>query len=443
MKKTRPISVLLAFSFLLSSSGLLGCRIEPGATPSPSSVDVVSAGEAIVEATGKVVPVRWADLGFSTNGSVKEVFVNEGERVTANQVLATLDAPGLESAVEQAETAVRIAEAQLAKLEAGASVEQVRSAEIGVSLAQDRVAAAKMAAKVAQSSIRIAETALGAAQATLKQVQTGPTADELEVARQNVELAKAQLYSVQGQRDAAGGRRGKPGYQDGSYEAAEGQVMAGETSVTIAELSRRILAVGARDVDVAVVQAQVEQARAALEVARVQAQAAQQQVSVANRQVRQAQAQLDIVRAPARQEDLALARAQVAQAKATVDGAKAMLEKTLLRAPFAGTIGEMNLRQGEYMIMGVPVIALGQLSSFRVETTDLDEIDIARVAEGSEVTLMFDALPDMQMRGTVEQIALKAGAGSGGTVYKTIITFEQTDPRLRWGMTAFADIETE
>ena len=59
------------------------------------------------------------------------------------------------------------------------------------------------------------------------------------------------------------------------------------------------------------------------------------------------------------------------------------------------------------------------------------------------VTITFDALPNTTLRGTVESIVLGAGAGAGGTTFKLIIAFGETDPRLRWGMTAFLDIETE
>jgi hypothetical protein len=43
----------------------------------------------------------------------------------------------------------------------------------------------------------------------------------------------------------------------------------------------------------------------------------------------------------------------------------------------------------------------------------------------------------------VQSIALKAGSGSGGTTYKAIIPFDESASRLRWGMTAFGDIQTE
>jgi len=444
MNRSRVL-ILWAFLFLALSPQLIGCRL-PGQEGPPTSVAESEAEEAVevyVEATGEVLPARWASLSFRSSGLVSEVLVEEGQQVKAGQVLARLDSIELEASVQQAKAAVEIARAQLARLEAGPRPVELASAEVAADVARENVQAAELAVEVARTNVIAAQSAVSVAQASLAQVKAGPTADELEVARQSVEMAKAQLYAYQGQRDAVGGGRDKLGYQSGAYEAAEGQVMAGEWAVSIAELQERILAAGARPEQIAVAQAQVGQAQAAVEVAQAQARAAQQQVAIGRQQVRQAQAQVDLLKAPARQEDLAAARARLAQAEAALQGAEAALDRTLLVAPLAGTVTQVDLRVGEQVMMGAPVIVLGDLATLRVETTDLDEYDVARVAQGRTALLSFDALPDVQLRGTVQSIALKSSLGGGGTAFKTIITFDQPEPRLRWGMTAFVDIETE
>lgn len=435
--------VLLGISISLLLCWLpMGCQSQrPTPTEPPFAQDDLAG--AVVPVTGKVLPVRWAELSFGTPAKVAEVMVAEGEIVGAGQVLARLDAHELEAGVAQAEAAVAATKAQAVRLETKARPVDLRGAEVAVELAREGVAAARLAADVASANVGVAESAVSSAEVALKRLKAGPTQDELEVARQNVELAKAQRYAAQGERDAIGGQRHSPLYYPGSYEAAQGRVMMGETSVTIAELSHRILASGARAEDIAVGQAQVANAVAALEAAQAQALAAQQQVTICRRQAEQARAQLALLGAPAREEDLAVARAQVAQAEAALEAARAPLARTRLVAPFAGTVAEVNLRTGEYVMMGVPGVALGDLDDLRVETTDLDEIQVGRVAPGCKVSLTFDALPVVELQGTVQRIALKSGTGAGGTTYKAIITFDETDPRLRWGMTAFADIEAE
>jgi len=437
------LALFCALVSILLGPQLVGCQLQEREPTSVAPTELEETGEAFVEATGKVLPARWANLSFRNPGLVSEVLVEEGEQVEAGQVLARIESSELEAAVDQAEAALDIARAQLARLESGARPVDLGYAEVGADVARENVEAAELAVDVARANAVAAQSAVTVAQASLTQQRAGPTADELEVARQNVEMAKAELYACQGQRDAVGGGRDRLGYQSGSYEAAEGQVMAAEWAVSIAELNQRILKAGARPEQIAVVEAQVRQAEAAADVAKAQEDATQQQVGIARQQVRQAQAEIDLMKAPARDEDLAAARARVSQTAAALKGARAALERTQLVAPLPGTIIEVNLHAGEYVMMGVPIIVLGDLSTLRVETTDLDEIDVARVAEGRKATVTFDALPDMQLEGTIQSIALKSSPGGGGTSFKVIITFDEIDPRLRWGMTAFVDIETE
>jgi HlyD family secretion protein len=115
----------------------------------------------------------------------------------------------------------------------------------------------------------------------------------------------------------------------------------------------------------------------------------------------------------------------------------------MLTAPFEGTVGLVHVREGEEVLPGQTVLVLGDLSDLRVETTDLDEIDVAVVQPGQAVDLTFDALPDKVLPGRVVRVASMATPGQGATTYTVIIDFEETDPALRWGMTAFVDIVTE
>ncbi|MBN1402145.1 MAG: efflux RND transporter periplasmic adaptor subunit, partial [Anaerolineae bacterium] len=156
-----------------------------------------------------------------------------------------------------------------------------------------------------------------------------------------------------------------------------------------------------------------------------------------------AEAELAVAQLGASAEELAVADAQVRQAEASLKRAHQAWGKTELHAPFAGTIAELDLRVGEWVTTGQPRIFLGDLSDLYVETTDLDEIDVARVVPGAAVRLTFDALPDVELSGIVERVALKAGSALGGTAYTVTIAPLEKHPRLRWGMTAFVDIEVK
>jgi HlyD family secretion protein len=137
-----------------------------------------------------------------------------------------------------------------------------------------------------------------------------------------------------------------------------------------------------------------------------------------------------------------LAEARVSNAKEQLSAAKAALEDLELRAPFNGTVSGIEVRASEWVQPGQPVMTLADLHGLRIETTDLNEIDVARIEVGDAVTITFDALPDVEVKGKVTRIASKAAEGSG-VKYPVVIEMDEVPEQLRWGMTAFVDIEVD
>jgi len=343
---------------------------------------------SVVSASGELVPARRASLSYEIGGRAVTINVEEGDVVEAGQVLVQLDATDLEQAVAQAEAALSVAQARLAQVKAGARPEEIASAEAAVTAAQAQLAAA--------------QANLSAAQAELARLQAGARPEEITIAE--IGVARAKTYK----------EMDRPGAE-----------------VSEAAFNARL---AAHDLDLAKAQLDLVKAGAtAQELAQAQAnvKAAEAQVQAAEAAVSQAQARLDLLKAGASEKDIAVSEAQVAQAQAALDAAKAALSKATLTAPFAGTIGAVYVREGEMITPGQPVIVLGDLSTLRVETTDLNEVDVARVKVGQKVDITFDALPERKLMGTVTHIAPMSAVGGGGG----------TD--LRWGMTAFVDIIVE
>jgi multidrug efflux pump subunit AcrA (membrane-fusion protein) len=139
---------------------------------------------------------------------------------------------------------------------------------------------------------------------------------------------------------------------------------------------------------------------------------------------------------------VALAEARLENAKAAVAAAEEKLADLEIRALYDGTISEVNVREGEWVSPGMPIIVLADLKHLRVETTDLNEIDVARVKVDDKVNVTFDALPDVKVTGKVTLISPKSSEGSGVN-YTVVIELDEIPEALRWGMTAFVDIEVE
>jgi multidrug resistance efflux pump len=70
-----------------------------------------------------------------------------------------------------------------------------------------------------------------------------------------------------------------------------------------------------------------------------------------------------------------------------------------------------------------------------VETDDLTEIEVVDVKVGQKVTVVADALPEVEMTGTVEEINQMFEEKRGDITYTVRISLDNPDSRLRWGMT--------
>jgi multidrug resistance efflux pump len=163
-------------------------------------------------------------------------------------------------------------------------------------------------------------------------------------------------------------------------------------------------------------------------------------MTVAQAQLEVVQREVEILKAGPDPEDVRLAEERLVNAKAQLLAAASALRDLEIAAPFAGTISVLYIHDNQYIAPGEPVLLLAELDHLRVETTDLNEIDVARVGVGSSAIVTFDALPDVSVRGKVTRIASKASAGSGVN-YTVLVELDEIPPRLLWGMTAFVDIE--
>jgi len=131
---------------------------------------------------------------------------------------------------------------------------------------------------------------------------------------------------------------------------------------------------------------------------------------------------------------------EVVAAKTRITAIETVLNQSKLFAPFDGVVVETYLNSGEMVTPGAPVVLLADLSTLQVQTTDLNEVDAARIQIGDPVNVTFDALPDVVVAGTVSNIALKNAPGSG-VYFNVVIMLEEIPEQLRWGMSAFVEIK--
>lgn len=136
------------------------------------------------------------------------------------------------------------------------------------------------------------------------------------------------------------------------------------------------------------------------------------------------------------------AEAQVAAAEASLDLASINLGDMELRAPFSGTVIAVEVDLGEEVATDTIIVRLADISQWQIETDDLDELSVVNLDEGDTVTVSFDALPDVQIEGTVIRISQFGEEKQGAITYTAEINLNEFDDRLRWNMTASIRKET-
>ena len=129
-----------------------------------------------VSETGTLKPVKEVSLNFQSAGRIKAIMVKVGDRVTASTTLASLDDSALQTRRIEAEAGLKIAEASLSKLLAGASGEIIAVSRSGINQAQSSVATAKIdldkIKKSVAESIRQAEKTLADLQSSSANTST-------------------------------------------------------------------------------------------------------------------------------------------------------------------------------------------------------------------------------------------------------------------------------
>jgi hypothetical protein len=122
-----------------------------------------------------------------------------------------------------------------------------------------------------------------------------------------------------------------------------------------------------------------------------------------------------------------------------------------VKAPRAGTIVYPTGWNGEKHKVGdsvwrmadiMQIVGLGKM----IGDGKVDEVDIARVAENMPVSLRLDALPDVQLHGSVKSIAKSVGPKSRNDPSKIVklkVAIDATTVPLRPGMRFRGEVETE
>lgn len=145
-------------------------------------------------------------------------------------------------------------------------------------------------------------------------------------------------------------------------------------------------------------------------------------------------------------------RAALDMARAQFDQAQDQYDKTVIRAPISGTVAQLNIEEGEAVMIGTMnysgtvLMVLADMSRMQA-LIDVDEADVVSVALGQPAKVFVDALPDTSFAGHVTNIAYMPtqnvlSATQQTTTFEVEVTLDSTEPALRPGMNVRAEITT-
>lgn len=433
-------------AFLLAALLAAACGAPPA--PTPAAPAVIADDFAII-ADGRVAPAQSLSLSFAAGGKLAEVFFAEGQDVQAGELIAQLEnSAALRAQVASAELELLSAEQALADLHDAAAMIAARAAYDLVQ-ARDAITRAEKDLRNIQNpvserlvdAVSDAQLALETAQANLQLSNVSPEVQAHEQALVATDLAWRAYQNLQAEYDKSNGNLellDLVNQAHANYQSALDAQLALELQIDTAVANQADAAAKAQEA--------YDEALSNLEAAQRGPKAdrlalAEANLALAQATMAEAERHNDQVRAGPDADQVALAEARIAAAEAGRAAARSALEDAELRAPFAGTLAQLDLKVGEQVAPGQAVGTLADFSSWWVETDNLTEIEVVRIREGQGASIVLDALPEAPLTGTVTAIDTVFEEKRGDITYTARIALTDVDPLMRWGMTAAVTFE--
>jgi HlyD family secretion protein len=358
------------------------------------------------EITGQITTAQDSNVGPKSAGKIVSVLVNDGDPVTAGQVIAVQDTSQLLQQQRQALAAVAQAEAQVASSES-ALQEAIQNAIYGPEKSTAAVVQAQAQVRSAQADLQ--KMLSGARPQERLQAQSALASAKSNMETQAKELNRVRTLVQQG---AFAGT--KLDAQQAVYDAAK-------ASYDNALQNVQLQVVGNRPEDIQAAREALAEARQGLKTA----QASKSLDSLFHDQVTAAKA------------NLANANAQVQNAQAQVAIANQALSDAQIRAPFSGRVAGKPIQPGTVLGVGGTIARIiGSSGIYFDGQVPSETIDQIRV--GNAVKVNVDAFPGKQFNGRIA--AMNPLGSSFGRQFSVRTLFQGDISGLQPGMFARGEV---
>ena len=127
--------------------------------------------------------------------------------------------------------------------------------------------------------------------------------------------------------------------------------------------------------------------------------------------------------------EVAKVEANAAQARAAYAAAQDLIKNTDIRAPFAGTVYQIPVKQGSYVPGGELLIQVADLENVQVRAF-VDEPEIGRLSKGQRVEVTWDATPGRKWLGALTGVPTVVTMVGTRTVGEITVQINNGDRKL-------------
>ncbi|MCF8008369.1 MAG: efflux RND transporter periplasmic adaptor subunit, partial [Halanaerobiales bacterium] len=399
--------LVITLTLILCFSIIVGAQ-EPVKTVKPIKEDIT----IIEQISGKITPNKVVNLSAEISGTVNTVYVSIGDKVNKGDKLLEFDKSQLLIQKKQSEAVLKAAEANLAQLKNGATIEDIKTAEanyeqaeISLNNAKDslklieeiyenktslkqQLINAEMQYKNAQQQLLATEERLNQTTKALKQAKVG-----VQQAKNNLDQTKIdyqrmeQLYKeeVISENQFEGVNLQLKNAQS-AYQNSLLQVENAKSSIESARIAKDQAEIS------------LNSAKQLYELTKEtynnptqlkqQLQGAKTQVEVAKVNLKIAEINLNRVKKGAGEEQIKAAEANLKQAEAGLEQINLQLSKAIIFSPINAHIAVINTEENEMVGAGSPVIRLVDLNKLNVETSLTPQIR-SYVKSGDKVDIII------------------------------------------------------
>lgn len=480
----RPLGIILILAVLFAAWGTFAF-LDSG-KDEKYSTETAKIGDIVreVSVTGRVKPAQEANLAFEKSGKVSAANVKVGDKASAGQILASLENEELASQVAQAEASLQKEQIKLSELKNGTRPEdlqvyrtKVENAQRSLTSAEENLADVKAKAEVDlanlyDDSLNILQDAFAKSEdALFEQIdelfsndnssspsltfytstQSENDAKEqrwqagVELAALEAEISSLQNTPSQIDKELALARSHLTAIQNLFTVLIEAVNYSGNLSQATASSYRTSINTGRTNVNTALTNITDQQQAILTQKASNNSNisTAQTTLNTAKNTLATSKDELALKIAGSSDEQIAAQQAQVKYAAANLQSARSQLEKTIIRSPIDGTVTKQDVKKGEIISANSPLISIVSSQKFEIES-NVPEVDISKIKINDPARITLDTFGNEILFNAVV-ISIDPGENliEGVATYKVKLQFTGDENRIKPGMTANIDIETD